>query len=154
MNFSDCLSPSAVCLDARINSQKKLLEKIAELLSKATPELDMQTVFEHLNAREKLGSTALGQAVAVPHCRMQSIHRPVTAVLRIMPGIDYGAPDDQKVALFFALLVPEKAPETHLQILAQLAARLQNKAWIEALMMAPNVDSFINKLQEETKQQA
>lgn len=150
MDFSDFLLPSAVCLDADISSRKKLLEKIAQLLAEVGSAADVQAIFDRLSAREKLGSTALGNAVAIPHCRIQSIEWPITAVLRIKQAIDYGAPDNLKVALFFALLVPEQAPEAHLKILAELAKRLQNSSWTEKLMAAPDVDSLVAELKKNS----
>lgn len=153
MNFSDFLAPSAVCLDARVSSQKKLLEKIAQLLSGANKKLSVQAVLDCLSAREKLGSTALGDGVAIPHCRISSITLPVTAVLRVNPALDYNAPDRRKVALFFALLVPEQAPEAHLQILATLAKQLQNTAWTEKLISAPDGAALIALLQKKAETQ-
>lgn len=153
MNFDDFLSPRAVCLDACISSQKKLLEKIAQLLTSNNAALSAQDVVDCLSAREKLGSTALGNAVAIPHCRIQSIEQPITAVLRIKPPIDYGAPDNRKVALFFALLVPQQAPAAHLQILATLASQLQDQAWTEQLLNAANTDVLLARLKNNSLSQ-
>lgn len=95
------------------------------------------TVIEFLNAREQLGSTALGDGVAIPHGRIKGLHQTHTALFRLKNPIDFGAPDGKPVSLLIFLLVPEKATQEHLEILSsivqlladpQTRTQLQNEA--------------------------
>ena len=78
-------------------------------------------MFAQLTAREKLGSTGLGQGIAIPHCRVEECPQPLGTLLTLEQPIDFDAPDDQPVDLLFALLVPGEANQQHLDILAGLA---------------------------------
>jgi PTS system nitrogen regulatory IIA component len=78
-------------------------------------------VFAQLIAREKLGSTGLGQGIAIPHCRMDACPEPIGTLVTLEKAIDFDAPDDKPVDLLFALLVPGEAHQQHLDILANVA---------------------------------
>lgn len=87
-------------------------------------QIPAKTVIEFLNAREQLGSTALGDGVAIPHGRIKGLHQAHAALFRLKHPIDFGAPDSQPVSLFIFLLVPEKATQEHLEILSSIAQLL------------------------------
>ena len=86
-------------------------------------------VFESLFARERLGSTGLGQGVAIPHGRIKALKEAQGALLRLAQPVPFDAPDGQPVGLVFVLLVPEKATEKHLQILSELAQMFSDRAF-------------------------
>lgn len=87
-------------------------------------QIPANTVIEFLNAREELGSTALGNGVAIPHGRIRGLHQPHAALIRLKTPIDFGAPDGEPVSLLIFLLVPEKATQEHLEILSNIAQLL------------------------------
>ena len=147
MDFCSYLSPTTVRLDNQAYNKKKVLETIADLFA-AQSRLDARTVFEYLLEREKLGSTALGKGVAVPHCRIADIARPLACLLRTGTAIDYEAPDGKPVSLFFALLVPEDAEDEHLQLLGNLARRLEDPTCIQCLNKARNTTQILAALRE------
>ena len=91
-------------------------------------------VFDSLFAREKLGSTGLGQGVAIPHGRIKGLKEAVGAFVRLAQPVPFDAPDGQPVSLVFVLLVPEQATEQHLQILSELAQMFSDKALREAML--------------------
>src|SRR3546814_16142133 len=91
------------------------------------------SVFDRLFAREGLGSTAVGQGVAVPHGRVEVLEAPLAAFVRLAQPVPFDAPDGQPVAMLMCLLVPETATQQHLDILAELAQLMSNKALREAL---------------------
>lgn len=102
------------------SSKKKLFEHAAQLFSLSSG-LKKQDVFNSLFERERLGSTALGYSVAIPHGRIKGLNDAVGALYRMAPPLEFDAPDGQPVSLCFVLLVPQDANEHHLQILGELA---------------------------------
>jgi len=102
-------------------SKKKVLECMSEAFSQSLPSHSKEQIFEHLVARERLGSTGLGGGVALPHCRLAGIEFPIGALVTTAEPIDYDAPDNQAVDIIFGLIVPDSADDEHLKLLAQLA---------------------------------
>ena len=141
MKLSEILNEQRTRLDVDAGSKKRVLETLGELLAAGVPTPDDDTtpaptahaIFDALCAREKLGSTGLGHGVGLPHARMSGLQSPLGALLRLTDKVDYDAPDKAGVDLVFALLVPEESTEDHLQLLAQLAARLGDAGVREAL---------------------
>jgi len=131
------LAPSRVALDLPLSSKKRLFEQ-AGLLFENQDGIARSLVFDSLFAREKLGSTGLGQGVAIPHGRIKSLKEALGAFLRPAQPVPFDAPDGNPVSLVFVLLVPEKATEKHLQILSQLAQMFSDKALRESLARAPD----------------
>jgi nitrogen PTS system EIIA component len=90
-------------------------------------------VTDNLFARERLGSTGLGHAVAIPHGRIKGLKNPLAAVLRVQHPIPFDAPDDESVSLLIFLLVPEAATQRHLEILSEIAEMLSDRELRERL---------------------
>jgi PTS system nitrogen regulatory IIA component len=131
------LSPSHVVVDLQASSKKRLFEH-AGLLFENQDGIARSLVFDSLFARERLGSTSLGQGVAIPHGRIKNLKDALGALLRLAQPVPFDAPDGRPVSLAFVLLVPEKATEKHLQILSELAQMFSDKALREALAQAPD----------------
>ena len=131
------LSPSHVVPDLQVSSKKRLFEQ-AGLLFENHDGIARSTVFDSLFARERLGSTGLGQGVAIPHGRIKNLKEAIGALVRVAQPIPFDAPDGAPVSLLFVLLVPEKATEKHLQILSELAQMFSDKSLREAMMSAPD----------------
>jgi PTS system nitrogen regulatory IIA component len=125
----------AIRLNDDSSSKKRALEQAAKLLSRDDPEL-ANDIFDRLLERERLGSTGLAGGVALPHARMPGIENTRGAFIRLDEGVDFDALDQQPVDLIFALMVPEDAPDMHLQILAKLAALFGDAAKADALRKA------------------
>ena len=122
-----------VILDLQATSKKRLFEQAA-LLFENENGIERGKVFDSLFARERLGSTGLGQGVAIPHGRIKGLKEAVAAVVSVSPGIAFDAPDSLPVRLLVFLLVPEQANEEHLEILSELAELLSDTATRTALM--------------------
>ena len=131
------LTPSHVSLDLQASSKKRLFEQ-AGLLFENLDGIARSLVFDSLFAREKLGSTGLGQGVAIPHGRIKGLKEALGAFVRLAQPVPFDAPDGNPVSLVFVLLVPEKANEKHLQILSELAQIFSDKALREAMNRAPD----------------
>ena len=118
--ISKLLPPSNVVLNLSVSSKKRVFEQ-AGLLFENNQGIARSKVFDSLFARERLGSTGLGQGVAIPHGRIKGLKEAVGAFFRMVNPIAFEAPDGMPVNLAFVLLVPLQATEQHLQILSELA---------------------------------
>jgi PTS system nitrogen regulatory IIA component len=134
---SSLLELSHVALDVEANDKKALFVSAGAMLEGASG-LSRGQVTESLQARERLGSTGLGQAVAIPHGRVKGLRTAVGAFLRLRAPIPFDAPDNQPVSLVFVLLVPERASDLHLQILSELAQMFSDRELRRQLAAAPN----------------
>jgi nitrogen PTS system EIIA component len=126
------LSPSHVLVDLQASSKKRLFEQ-AGLLFENHDGIARSQVFDSLFARERLGSTGLGQGVAIPHGRIKGLKEALGAFIRLAQPVPFDAPDGAPVTLAFVLLVPEKATEKHLQILSELAQMFSDRTLREAM---------------------
>ena len=134
MNLISQLLPlSNVIVDLDVASKKRVFEQ-AGLLFENTNQIARSQVFDSLFAREKLGSTGLGQGVAIPHGRIKGLREAVAALVIMKEAIPFDAPDGQPVNIACILLVPEKATDKHLQILSELAQMFSDKQFRESLL--------------------
>ena len=106
-------------------SKKRVFERAAEAMGAAL-NLSSETIYRALLAREKLGSTAIGEGIAIPHCRINECSEAAGCLVTLQEPIDYGSADGQDVDVIFVLLVPEEATEAHLKLLAALARSFSN----------------------------
>ena len=121
VSLEQILSPERVRSDVPAGSRKRTLQVLGEVLAGADPALSAQGIFDRLVARERLGSTGLGEGCALPHARVPGLGRALAAFLRLRKGVDFDAPDHAPVDLVFALLVPEESTDEHLDTLAAIA---------------------------------
>lgn len=137
IELSELLDPSRIRCQCDIRSKKRAVQTLAELLAPGVSELidedkldegeqsDMD-IFDALITRERLGSTALGHGVALPHSRLANVNEPIAAMITLSDGVDFEATDDQPVDVLIGLLVPEHCNDEHLKILAGLAQRFKD----------------------------
>jgi nitrogen PTS system EIIA component len=126
------LPPSNILLDLDVTSKKRMFEQ-AGLLFENNQGVARSLVFDSLFARERLGSTGLGQGVAIPHGRIKGLKEAVGAFVRLAQPVPFDAPDGKPVSLVFLLLVPEQATEQHLRVLSELAQMLSDRELRERL---------------------
>ena len=127
------LPPTNVILDLDVSSKKRVFEQVG-LLFENNHQIARSQVFDSLFAREKLGSTGLGQGIAIPHGRIKGLKEAVGALVRMKQPIPFDAPDGQAVSLIFVLLVPDRATDVHLQILSELAQMFSDRPFRERLL--------------------
>jgi PTS system nitrogen regulatory IIA component len=130
--ISKLLPQSNVILDLDVSSKKRVFEQVG-LLFENHHHIARSQVFDSLFAREKLGSTGLGQGIAIPHGRIKGLKEALGAIVRMKQPIPFDAPDGQPVSLIFVLLVPDRATDLHLQILSELAQMFSDKPFREQL---------------------
>lgn len=136
MNLISPLLPvTNVLLDVDVSSKKRVFEQVG-LLFENNHQIARSLVFDSLFAREKLGSTGLGQGIAIPHGRIKGLKEAIGAFVRMQQAIPFDAPDGQNVNLIFVLLVPDRATDLHLQILSELAQMFSDKSLRERLLGA------------------
>jgi PTS system nitrogen regulatory IIA component len=138
MNLIAKLLPEAnVLIDLDVASKKRVFEQVG-LLFENNNSVARSEVFDSLFAREKLGSTGLGQGIAIPHGRIRGLKDAMGAVVRLRHPIPFDAPDGQNVSIIFVLLVPDRATDMHLQILSELAQMFSERLFREQLLAAPS----------------
>ena len=142
MNLISKLLPMQNVLIALDVSSKKRVFERAGLLFENNHNIARSLVFDSLFAREKLGSTGLGQGIAIPHGRIKGLRDAVGAMIRMHEPIPFDAPDGQPVILIFVLLVPERATDLHLQILSELAQMFSDRPFRDQLLNIPSADAM------------
>jgi PTS system nitrogen regulatory IIA component len=138
MQIPELLTAERIACQQECSSKKRSLELLGKLLADALPDFTDGEIFDSLIGRERLGSTGLGNGVALPHGRVQGLKEPIAALLVLSAGIDFDAIDSKPVDLLFALLVPEESTDEHLQILARLAEMFSDKNFCAELRHASN----------------
>ncbi len=133
--LTNLLSAEQIVLDLDASSKKRVFEQAA-ILFETRLGIARALIFDSLFAREKLGSTGLGQGVAIPHGRIKGLKHAAGAFMRLATPVPFDSPDGRPVSLLFVLLVPEQATEQHLQILSELAQRFSDRNFRETLTNA------------------
>jgi PTS system nitrogen regulatory IIA component len=136
MQIPELLTAERIACQEECSSKKRSLDRLGKLLADALPDFTDGEIFDSLIGRERLGSTGLGNGVALPHGRVQGLKQPIAALLVLSTGIDFDAIDGKPVDLLFALLVPEESTDEHLQILARLAEMFSDKKFCSELRHA------------------
>jgi PTS system nitrogen regulatory IIA component len=131
--LTEILSPSRTRCRVAGNSKKRLFEEVAELVAAEQEGLDPTDIITALLAREKLGSTGLGQGIAIPHCRLEGCTQALGVLMSLASPTDFDAPDDEPVDLLCVLIVPGEASQEHLEILATLAKLFSQEALCNSL---------------------
>jgi len=146
MDVEHLLSRDSVVCNARARSKKHALDILSQLLAEAAAGIRAGEIFEILVGRERLGCTALGEAVAIPHGRTAGIEDNVGAFLKLQEPIDFDAPDGEPVDLIFGLLMPERCGDANLAELRELAAKLANPELQRQLRRARDPESLYDLL--------
>lgn len=133
MEIAEILARKSVAWNAGARSRKAVLEALAGLIAGAGDAVEVDEVFHALLARERLGSTALGHGIAIPHGRMARGDGPRGAFLHVARPVAFDAADDQPVDLFFALAVPADCQDEHLRLLARLAEMFSDAGFVARL---------------------
>lgn len=123
-------------------SKKKVLEHVAGTISNEFNELPEDKLFDTLIAREKLGSTGIGQGIAIPHSRMAECTKVIGALFVLEQEVSFDSIDNLPVNLLFVLIVPKEATSEHLELLSQIAERFNNQEFCSKLREAENDDAL------------
>ena len=137
MELTNLLSPDCVICNLRAASKKLVLQDLAGRAARVTG-LSERAIFDTLLEREKLGSTAVGHGIAIPHGKLAELTRHYGIVAKLEHPIDFNSADDEPVDLVFLLLAPETAGADHLKALAKVSRLLRDEGVCERLRHAAN----------------
>jgi len=151
MQIKDFISEEGIVFSPSVSSKKRALEILSETLTYQAQDLSKNKVLDALLAREKLGSTGLGNGIAIPHSRIPELDKIYVSILKLEEGIEYEASDEQPVTFLFSLIVPEDANDEHLQLLASLAELLDSEKLRESIQKCSNAHELYQTLTQDPK---
>ncbi|CAN7268370.1 PTS sugar transporter subunit IIA [Phyllobacterium sp. LjRoot231] len=141
MKLADYIKPENVILELDVSSKAQALQAMSASASEFVV-VPADTILNALQKREKLGSTGIGQGVAIPHTRIAGIGRPVAMVARLKESIDFESIDGKPVDIVFLLLTPDEEPNKHLNVLACFSRKLRTPGVLEQMRAAKSVASL------------
>jgi PTS system nitrogen regulatory IIA component len=136
MRLSDMLDEDHILVDLKAKDKKEVLEELAQVITGHDPTLEKSSLVKVLLERERLGSTGIGDGVAIPHGKFQGIDQPIISFGRSRKGLDFESMDGAPAYLFFLLVAPENSASIHLKALAKIAKILKNSSFRKTLMEA------------------
>ena len=142
MTLQKLISDKFILLNQKLNNKKNALELISDHFEKEI-QIKKEIVFDSLYAREKLGTTALGSGVALPHARIDVLKNIQTLIIQLNSGIDFDAVDGKKVDIIFVLLVPNVNSDDHVKLLAEIASVLDNNEIVKKIRNAKSPHEII-----------
>ena len=143
MDITQFINENSIFIDFKSKSKKNILENISHEMSNGnTKEKDL--IFEKLYEREKLGTTAFGNGIAIPHARIPDLKKPKIIIIKLVDAINFEAIDGEKVDLIISLIVPDKKNDLHVKLLAKIAELLENKTFRLSIREATNVKDILS----------
>ncbi len=136
MKMSEIIEENSIIPDLKARDKNGVLEELAEVISNHEPSINKAELVKVLVERERLGSTGIGDGVAIPHGKMNGISHPLISFGRSSKGLDFDSMDGQTAYLFFLLVAPENSSSIHLQVLAKVAKILKSGTFRKKLMKA------------------
>jgi PTS system nitrogen regulatory IIA component len=149
MKITDILDEASIIQDLRSTSKKGVLEELSDVLVEGGKLPDRDKVVEVLLDREKLGSTGIGDGIAIPHGKMKGIEDLVTSFGRSTKGINFESIDNKPTHLFFLLVAPENSAGIHLKALARISRLLKDPSFRNRLMEAKDRRDLFAIIAEE-----
>ena len=149
MKLTDILVRDACRVDIRGKTKPEVLRELSEALFAAVPGLDRAELYAMLVEREKLGSTAMGDGIAIPHARIESLDRVLAVFGLSRGGVDFDSLDGQPTHLFFLLVAPGREGSAHLLLLARLSRLLGIDAFRARLREVGTTDELFRAIEEE-----
>ncbi|OPX38163.1 MAG: PTS fructose transporter subunit IIA [Desulfobacteraceae bacterium 4484_190.2] len=134
MKLPEIIEENNIIPELKAKDKKGVLEELAEVISRHEPSIHKEALVKVLVERERLGSTGIGDGVAIPHGKMNGVSRPIISFGRSKQGLDFDSMDGQPAHLFFLLIAPEDSSSVHLQVLAKIAKILKNRDFRKKLM--------------------
>jgi PTS system nitrogen regulatory IIA component len=146
MKLSELLDEENIIPDLKAKDKKGVLEELVDAVITSEPSIDKQALVKVLLERERLGSTGIGDGVAIPHGKYQGLSQPLISFGRSREGLDFESMDGQPAHLFFLLVAPENSANVHLKVLATIARILKNSGFRKALMEAPTREDILKQI--------
>lgn len=137
MKLSELIDEDYILPELKAKDKKEVLEELVDALVRREPSIDKKALVKVLLERERLGSTGIGDGVAIPHGKFHGITHPIITLGRSRKGLDFESMDGEPAFLFFLLVAPENSASIHLKALAKIAKILKNSSFRKVLMEAP-----------------
>jgi PTS system nitrogen regulatory IIA component len=149
VRLTDILKESSVISDIKGTTKEKILTELAGQLKAAGLVKDVDSVVRIIMEREALGSTGIGDGVAIPHGKMKGPGGVLVAFGRSRQGVDFDAVDGQPVHIFFLVLAPEDSASLHLKVLSRISKILRDPSFRKKLLKLPDAHSLYESIVEE-----
>ncbi|GEO81542.1 PTS IIA-like nitrogen regulatory protein PtsN [Pararhodospirillum oryzae] len=153
MEISNLITPDSILPNLRVSSKKQALQELAKRAADLTEQHE-RAIFDVLLERERLGTTGVGNGIAIPHGKLPSLNGLYGLFARLVEPIDFDSIDDQPVDLIFLLLAPESAGADHLKALARVSRLLRDRSICEKLRGATTADALYTLLSQSQATQA
>lgn len=148
MNLGDYLVKDLVLPELTSGNKPEVLKELIAPLGEVYPEMDTDLAVRVLLDRETLGTTGIGDGIAIPHGKLEDLDKVIVVVGRSVSGVDFEALDHRPCTIFFLVLAPEQVAGMHLRILAQISRVLKDAAFRKQFMDADNLDALWTLLQD------
>jgi PTS system nitrogen regulatory IIA component len=149
MKITDILSPDMVIPELKGTTKPDVLNELAKLLASRYKEISLSELMAVLAERERLGSTAIGDGIAIPHGKLKGVKKITGAFGRHTAGVDFDSLDGNPSQLFFVLLAPEDSASLHLKALARVSRLLKDNSFREHLLAAKDANGLYDLIKEE-----
>lgn len=136
MKLSELLTPKCIITDLKAHDKKGALEELSQIITEQEPTLNKGLLLQILLERERLGSTGIGEGIALPHGKVKKLNRLMVSFGRSIEGLGFDSVDDQPAYLLFLLVAPENSAGAHLQALAKISRLLKDSNFRQRLMQA------------------
>ncbi|PHQ26835.1 PTS IIA-like nitrogen-regulatory protein PtsN [Marinobacter guineae] len=146
LTIDNILAPELTLCRVSASSKKRALEFIAEQINHQDNTLSETQIFNNLISRERLGSTGIGQGIAIPHCRLEGLDHVVGVLMTLEESVEFDAIDNQPVDLIFALVVPKEATSEHLELLSQLAEKFNERSFCDRLRQCEDANTLYERM--------
>ncbi len=149
MKIMDFLNEKAICANLTASTKEEVIEELIDLLLKAQVIKDKKKLIKILLDREALGSTGIGQGVAIPHGKSEGVKELVAAFGISEKGVDFDSLDGEKVFIFFLLVAPEDSAGPHLKALARISRLLKDRYFRDTLKAAKDEKTLLKIIKQE-----
>jgi PTS system nitrogen regulatory IIA component len=151
MNILDILDGDLIISDLSAENKKDVLQELTAVLAKKRGNIEQDALVEVLLEREKLGSTGIGDGVAIPHGKLKKLDRIIASFGRSLKGLDFQSMDGKPTHLFFLLVAPENSGGAHLKALARISRLLKDASFRKRLLEAKSKENIFRVIAEEDK---
>jgi PTS system nitrogen regulatory IIA component len=141
MKLSEFIYKNSIFIDVQADSQKNVFKILGNTFSKKNKDLS-SLIIEKLNERERLGSTSVGNGIAIPHTKVDGIKETQVIFLKLKSGVDFSAPDGKKIDLIFSIIAPENSESDHLLILSSISSFIRKKETVDRLRGSATIDEI------------
>lgn len=151
MNIEDMLEKEFIIENLKSRTKKEVLIELSDVFMNSITPVNRDSLIEVLLEREKLGSTGIGEGIAIPHGKLAGLEKLVISFGRSMTGVDFDSLDGNPVYIFFMILAPENSAGQHLKALAKISRMLKDVSFRESLMNIKTSEDAYNLIIEKSK---